>query len=467
MGYVVVCNRSQRELDISLAERNANERAFLCRAPWDAISQDRAGVVSLKQRLNTLAVHASRQSFERVGLEITNRLKNARKRLSALGRPRHTVEAQRLFLLQLSSEYQGLINKATDGYYGRDECFRRHSSLRLATMVMEENEKFSKVVAKKGSYRVFSDDQGSDTGSEVETSEALEPITSGGNMAEVVEPKYIDGTGYDRVFPELTPILPIDRKDPVQSEEPVSVWIARTYHDFRGFEMGGSNPSLITALVYEQTSSWDHHAHAYVGNVIRRIHRCIHDLLQHLCHDFSVFGRLWTFLLPRLQETYLSAVKHTDFLVEVERHGYPITLNHYFAQTMDKRRRARLEKRLGKMKSWQTNDDDRQPLLRLDDVLKSYASNEEYRTEELEDVLQSYHKVARKRFVDNVCKQVVDHMLICSKRGPLHIFSAQIVGILKEDELQNLAGENESISEQRAKLQSEVEILEKGQKVLA
>lgn len=172
-------------------------------------------------------------------------------------------------------------------------------------------------------------------------------------------------------------------------------------------------------------------------------------------------------MLPRLHETYMAAITHTEFLVEVERNGYPITLNHYFAQTMIKRRKARIERSLKKMKAWYTNDDARQPLLRFGDVLDSYVSNEEHRAEELEDVLQSYHKVARKRFVDNVCKQVVDHMLICSKKGPLHVFSAESVGMLMEGDLQKLAGEDEHISGQRKKLQAEMEILEQGREVLA
>lgn len=467
LGYILVCNRSQRHLSISLSERHENERAFLSQAPWNAISEERAGIASLKRRLNSLAVNASRQSFEEVSLEIVNKLNVAEARLKTLGGPRHTAETQRLFLLQLSSEYQALIHKATDAYYGRDECFREHSSLRLATLVMEENERFSAIVAKKGCHRVFSRSQGPETDSECEMEVAQEPVVPDGSSTDVEVAESAKSEGPMRDFPELRVFQQVDQTDPGGSDEPVGLWIARKYHDFRGFEVGSSNPSLITALVYEQTSSWCHHALTYVANVIGRIHRCIHDLLRHICPDPSVHGRLWAFLLPRLHETYVAATKHTKFLVEVERNGYPITLNHYFAQTMIKRRRARVERTLKRMTAWHTKDDARQPLLRLDDILKSYASNEDHRTEELEDVLRSYHKVARKRFVDNVCKQVVDHMLICSKQGPLHTFSAGFVGMLHEEDLQKLAGEDEFIAEQRKKLLVEVEILEQGRGVLA
>lgn len=465
---MIVCNRSQQQLDITLSERNYNERSFFNQAPWDDIQNDRKGIKSLKKRLNRLAVEASRQKFDEVGLEIIDRLNNARMKLKTLGSPRDTVETQRLFLLQLSSEYQSLINKATDGYYGRDDCFRNNASLRLATVIMQENEHFSKIVAKKGSHRAFSAvDQDFESASELD--DIPVPSLEDDDFDPPHDPVAESGKAVDepQEFLELRVLHKSQKKEPIRSEEPIDAWITRRYHDFRGFEVGSSNPSLITALVYDQTSSWAYHALAHVTKVIERIHRCIHDLLKHLCPDRSVHSRLWTFLWPRLFRTYTAAIEHTNFLVEVERNGYPITLNHYFAQTMNRRRRVRIEDRLKKMKAWHTEDDDRQPLLRLEDILNSYASNAEHRIEELGDVLQSYHKVARKRFVDNVCKQVVDHKLICSRQGPLHIFSAEIVGMLKEDDLRSLAGEDEQICEQRKALQDEIDTLEAGCKVLS
>lgn len=212
LGYVIVCNRSQRHLDISLSERHENERVFLSQAPWNMISKERAGVASLKRRLNNLAIEAGRRSFEDVGQEIVKKLNDARTRLKTLGSPRHTAEAQRLFLLQLASEYQTLINKATDAHYGRDECFRRHSSLRLATMVMKENEKFSAIIAKKGCRRLFSRHHKSDTDSESEPEPDVAPDSRTPNGVpmglEVAEP--VENGSSVRNFSELRCFSQVD-----------------------------------------------------------------------------------------------------------------------------------------------------------------------------------------------------------------------------------------------------------------
>lgn len=50
------------------------------------------------------------------------------------------------------------------------------------------------------------------------------------------------------------------------------------------------------------------------------------------------------------------AIDHVEFLVKIERAGFPLTLNHYFASTISARRKARMEKQLRDLKSWQTND---------------------------------------------------------------------------------------------------------------
>lgn len=466
LGYVVVCNRSQRDLHIPLADRHRNERRFFACAPWSAISSDRAGVSSLKIRLSTLTVDASRQAFEQVRMEVIRKLTVTKTQLEAMGIPRDTVDAQRIFLLQIVSEFSTLVNKATDAHYGRDECFLENVNLRLATVVMEENQKFSRLLARNGAYRSFTPNAATmlDSDHEQESGPTMDEVSVTPSST-TTTPSKLRSEAAAR-FSELAQLLDIGQSIPSKSNEPLREWIACKHREFRGFEVSGSNTSLITALVFEQTSSWQYYATQHVANVIRCIHRCIHDLLQHVCHDESVYSRIWEYLKPMLVAQYEAALRHAKLLVDVERHGYPITLNHYFAQNIINDRKQRIEQRLKKMTTWHTSDENRQPLLRLDDILSSYSSNEDQTVEELEVVLKSYHKVARKRFVDNICKQVIDHMLICSKQGPLHAFSAESIGSLSANELQRLAGEDAGVPERRKRLRTEVDVLSQGRAVL-
>ena len=52
-------------------------------------------------------------------------------------------------------------------------------------------------------------------------------------------------------------------------------------------------------------------------------------------------------------------------------------------------------------------------VVRMDDIMKNNPmSNDNHIILELHDILQSYYKLSRKRFVDNVRMQVVDHFLV-------------------------------------------------------
>jgi hypothetical protein len=66
--------------------------------------------------------------------------------LDLVGLPRASAADQRLYLLQISTVFQSLATKAIDGYSGRDQCFDDFDSLRLATPVTAENEKFSRTM---------------------------------------------------------------------------------------------------------------------------------------------------------------------------------------------------------------------------------------------------------------------------------------------------------------------------------
>jgi len=60
-------------------------------------------------------------------------------------------------------------------------------------------------------------------------------------------------------------------------------------------------------------------------------------------------------------------------------------------------------------------------------------SNAQHTVFEVHDILKAYYKVARKRFVDNVCMQSSDYILVTGPKNPLKIFSPQFVGSLSDE----------------------------------
>ncbi|KIW34052.1 uncharacterized protein PV07_00854 [Cladophialophora immunda] len=460
LGYTLVCNRSQSNLGASTTERDQNEIDFFNAGLWSTLPKDRVGIAALKQRLNALLVGVTRNTFADVMLDLENRIDKVQQELDSIGSPRTSPADQRLFLLQISTVFQSLATKAIDGYYGRDLCFERCETLRLATVVMVENERFSQNMFRHGSRRRFSSDEDSTSDDEPVENDGNKPPTDSENAVnETFEEQH-------KEYPELRTLKPVLAKMQHPKEESVQEWITRAYRNFKGFEIGTTNPSLLPSLIREQTSSWHYHAGSHTYNVIVRIHSFLQSLLHLVCSDTSVCDRIWVRIAPTLKAAYKTAMDHVSFLVNVESSGFPVTLNHYFVDNLKKQRLSRIEKRLGKLKSWHTNDESKEPLIRLADTVQSYVNNEQHSIEDLHDILKSYHKVARKRFVDAVCKQVVDHHLICSPEGPLWALSPQFIARLNEDELHHLAGEDEATLIRRKNLKIELESLLEGQDII-
>lgn len=99
-------------------------------------------------------------------------------------------------------------------------------------------------------------------------------------------------------------------------------------------------------------------------------------------------------------------------------------------------------------------------------VQTSTASNADHTIRDLHDILKSYYKVARKRFVDVVCMQAVDHYLVTGPAAPVKLFSPSFVSGLTEDQLDRIAGEDVSTRRKREELRREIENLTNGKKIL-
>lgn len=93
-------------------------------------------------------------------------------------------------------------------------------------------------------------------------------------------------------------------------------------------------------------------------------------------------------------------------------------------------------------------------------------SNTEHTTQDIHDILQSYYKVALKRFVDNVCMQAANHFLVSGPDAPMKLFSSLWVNSLSDEKLEEIVGEEAKTKRRRRSLQKKIAELEAGRKVL-
>ena len=119
------------------------------------------------------------------------------------------------------------------------------------------------------------------------------------------------------------------------------------------------------------------------------------------------------------------------------------------------------------MEKSSTNDCKHGVVVRLQDIMQHHPmSNKEHTVREIHDILQSYYKVARKRFVDNMCMQASDHYLVSGSSSPLKLFSPSFVSNLSSEQLEEIAGEDNSSRKARQRLGRQIKDLEMGKKIL-
>lgn len=95
------------------------------------------------------------------------------------------------------------------------------------------------------------------------------------------------------------------------------------------------------------------------------------------------------------------------------------------------------------------------------------GSNTNYTVNEIHEILNSYYKVTRKRFADNLHMQTVDFHLVNGPSSPLRLFNPSFVGRLSECQLVEIAGKDEALIRRRATLNRAIKILRKAKRILS
>lgn len=198
------------------------------------------------------------------------------------------------------------------------------------------------------------------------------------------------------------------------------------------------------------------------------VHQFILDLLDIVFADEQVKTMLYEdVLLEKLQSAYEEAMNRSKYLLRLEREGKPTTLNDSFNAELQKNQTARLKKSLGGALEEPGSDAGN---LSIDSVMSvldiADKSNPQQVREYLHDILKSYYKVSAKRFVDVVCQQVVNDLLLDSESSPLHIFNTDLVFDLSADTLDNIAGDDVGTKQERDRLSKDIDNLQAAMKVL-
>ncbi|KAL2840120.1 P-loop containing nucleoside triphosphate hydrolase protein [Aspergillus pseudodeflectus] len=413
-GWFVVRNLNHKELQEKTVERDAAEKEWQAKPPWSSVDKDRWGIEALRLRLQEILSLILRKEFQSVRSEIGGKLNQAKAALHGLGAERETATHQRAYLLDIISKFQTIAQNAKTINYGANYYFDEAQELRLATLIVNRNAEFANDVEKRGHLREFQTDDGSsDPTTTLDSEEERNTISS------------------RKVGPcaELEDILP----EPAEVSEPlanITDWLNRVYIDSRGFELGTFSPALLATTMKKQSTKWPTLAEGYISDVITIVHSFVLKTLEYACPNRMVRESLLSRMMDNLLDRYTQALKQVHFLSHIELSGTPITVNHYFADNLQKDRQNRMMKSVESDTFYGSGNKKAVWLSAF--TRANHLSNREHTVNEIHDILKSYYKAA-------------DFHLLSGPDTPISLFTPSFVNNLTDVELEDIAGEDAAV----------------------
>lgn len=357
LGWHVLKNRKFEEQSYTFLERNAAETAWFRKSKFGSLPKGNTGIDALRDRLSKLLFNHVKKELPKLREDVDEALQDAKSQLATMGKRRVTPEECRQYMIQLSMDCHGVCKSAVNGHYegdyfkcDSDQRFSLSSDSirrRLRACVQFMNSEFSKTLRLEGHKYHFkrtedgegevSDDDGTDDEDKSEEDEtSLSGLVDDHSAAPSI-------SNHDTVvFPRKSlPGRPvkISRSDAIE-------WVGRVIAKSRGMELPGNfNPLLIGELFWEQSSNWHRLAESHAEKVWDICSSFLQTLLEERCPK-DVFDRLWSSqLLDELKGRSEAAGKELDLIMEDVK-SYPINYNHYYTDTMVKKRQEREQKAL-------------------------------------------------------------------------------------------------------------------------
>ncbi|OQE16540.1 hypothetical protein PENFLA_c027G00286 [Penicillium flavigenum] len=445
LGWILVRNLGQKQLQAGNVDRDAEERMFYQHAPWDRVPPENYGISALTARLQELLTSNVRREF-----------------LS-----RETAEQQRRILLDIVSAFQEITQHALAANYGVNDVFDEDKDLRLATLVSLRNDVFSNNLAHWGHTYTFRSkpERPEETDGSVDDREQTHnnPANTEKQQDSLPSRKTWDTTQNTSVA-DLEEIL--HASEPVEPSFKWGIlpWIEEIYSNSWGFEIGTFDHTLLSTLMKKQSVKWPILARGYISDIISVVHAFMRKALEVVSKSTQISTNIMSLLMDNLVEKYKQAISTVEFLLRIEREGTPTTLNHYLNDNLEKCRQKRMYSTAAK----KTFDVCKHgEVVRLTDLAhQHHMSNIEHTVRDIHDILDSYYKVAGKRFLDTVCMHAADHYLVTGPEAPMKLLSPSWVNDLSNERLEEIVGEDSALKRRRRQLQKEIEDLEAGMAVL-
>lgn len=370
LGWHVLRNRKFEESANSLLERNQAEATFFRASNFKTLPKDCVGIDTLRTRLSVLLFEHVKQELPKLRQDLEEALREAQEERDLLGAPRSSSEECRAYLAQLSLNYYDICRAAVNGFYEGSffhfDSYEEFSSksntavARLRAVIQQLNTDFAKT------FRVR------DHKFQVDTSD--EPPTR--------------RTSTQR-----------DDDGPIQLSKAEAIeWVRKALVRTRGKELVGNfNPLLVGELFWEQSSGWKQLAVDHIEEV-----SCACETFLGIVLDAKapkeVKSRLFSSKISdALKGRRQAAYRELDLILKDSR-SFPINYNHYYTDTIFKRRQERNEASLAQALEFGTEHH------KLPDCQSNHTSAEV----DIQKVIASFAELADPDMENFSCEDALD-----------------------------------------------------------
>ncbi|KAL9526889.1 Interferon-induced GTP-binding protein [Sphaerulina musiva] len=428
LGWHMLKNRADDEMDASFEARNWSERAFFSTGGYRELPESDKGVSSLRTKLSKLLSKHLKKELPNLLGELKAKQAHTIAALDALGEKRSTVAEQKRFLMGIATSYQAIVSSAVDGHYEHtffgpidiDNSVEDLSNLRrLRAAVQYLNLQFASQMRQYGhKYRIWSTES-----------------TAGTNSPnDLPEPDLIED--YAAVK---------DLQETRLRDEAVD-WVKQILVRTRGRELAGNfNPLLMSQLFREQSENWEAFAAYHIDKIATLCAAVVKAAIDEVVSEDLSAKLQGERVDPTMRQRQANAKAELHQLIQ-DKLRQPITYDPSYTAHVQE---ARAQKTMARIRA-------------LMDQAKVEVDVEDDigggRTGQPAGLLQGQVRYFITAVTDQVIERHLLHNLAQDTLSPL------MINDMADREVEYFAAEAEDVTHKRAHLEGHKIILEKGQK---
>jgi len=307
LGWQVLKNRGYESRECTMDERDQQESEFFESSPWGrALEPTQLGVGALRNRLSELLLDQIRSALPEVVTNIRKKLNESEKSIEVLGPPRDTSPEKKKYLVNISRDFQRIVQQSLVGDYLDDFFYSsdlpQEATRRLRAALQNLNESFAKKMYDRGhKWEIRS----------VDSKCLLQPDSKHA-------PKIVSQDKYISLIKDM-----MDQN--------------------RGTELSGTfNPRLIGALFRQQSEKWSTIAEDHLESVLAVAKEHLTLTATHVAHKQTARNLQRGLINVEMEKKRKMLFGKLQELTKAYQRCHPITYSNHYSETLHRTREKQL-----------------------------------------------------------------------------------------------------------------------------